>query len=141
MVEATLRVVDPNVSYSAVHASRGKVTRAEPVAALYEQGRVHHVGTFPQLEDQLCTFAPGSTGSPDRLDALVWAFTELLVEPMKGWNIFEYYRLEAARLAPKPPEPVKPVYAKGSVEWAREQEEAPQRAAQAPEDDPWLPVP
>jgi phage terminase large subunit-like protein len=68
MVEATLRVVDPNVAYSAVHASRGKVTRAEPVAALYEQGRIHHIGVFPQLEDQLCSFAPGSTGSPDRLD-------------------------------------------------------------------------
>ena len=109
MVEATLRVVDPNVSYSAVRATRGKITRAEPVSALYEQGRVHHVGVFSQLEDQLCTFAPGSAGSPDRLDALVWAMTELLVEPMQGWGIFKYYRR------------VKPSYAIGSVEWAREQ--------------------
>jgi phage terminase large subunit-like protein len=123
MVEATLRVIDPNVSYSAVRASRGKVVRAEPVAALYEQQRVHHVGVFPQLEDQLCTFAPGSRGSPDRLDAMVWALTELLVEPMKGWNMFEFYRLEAARLAPKLPVPVMPVYAKGSVEWQRQQAE------------------
>src|SRR6516164_2547621 len=53
MVEATLRVIDPNVAFAAVRASRDKVTRAEPVAALYEQGRVHHVGTFPQLEDQM----------------------------------------------------------------------------------------
>ena len=123
MVEATLRVVDPNVSYSAVRATRGKITRAEPVSALYEQGRVHHLGVFSQLEDQLCTFAPGSAGSPDRLDALVWAMTERLVEPMQSWGGFEYYRQEAARLAPKPPAPVKPVWQPGSVEWAREQAE------------------
>jgi phage terminase large subunit-like protein len=77
MVEATLRVVDPSVSYSAVRATRGKITRAEPVSALYEQRRIRHVGVFSQLEDQMCTFAPGSAGSPDRLDALVWAMTEL----------------------------------------------------------------
>jgi phage terminase large subunit-like protein len=56
MVEATIRMVDPNVSYNKVHASRGKVIRAEPVAALYEQGRIHHVGAFPTLEDQQCAF-------------------------------------------------------------------------------------
>ncbi len=56
LVENTIRSVDPNVSYRAVHASRGKVTRAEPISALYEQGKVHHVGTFQQLEDQLCAF-------------------------------------------------------------------------------------
>jgi phage terminase large subunit-like protein len=59
-----------------VHASRGKRTRAEPVAALYEQGRVHHLGTFAELEDQLCTWVPGMS-SPDRLDALVWGVTSL----------------------------------------------------------------
>ena len=59
MVEATLRVIDPNLAFAAVHASRGKITRAEPVAALYEQGRVHHLGAFPQLEDQMCDFQPG----------------------------------------------------------------------------------
>jgi len=80
MVESTIRMVDPNVAYKAVSASRGKITRAEPVAALYEQGRVHHVGIFPELEDQLCSFAPGMPGSPDRGDALVWALTQLLVE-------------------------------------------------------------
>jgi phage terminase large subunit-like protein len=53
MVGATLRMVDPNVAFTAVRASRGKVVRAEPVAALYQQGRVHHIGTFPQLEDQM----------------------------------------------------------------------------------------
>jgi predicted phage terminase large subunit-like protein len=64
-----------------VRASRGKVVRAEPVAALYEQGKVHHVGTFPQLEDQLCLFTPAGDfdKSPDRADALVWALTDLML--------------------------------------------------------------
>lgn len=81
MVEHTLRTVDAQVPYTAVHASRGKQTRAEPVAALYEQGKVHHVGPLPMLEDQLCNWVPGtSQKSPDRLDALVWAITELMVQ-------------------------------------------------------------
>jgi predicted phage terminase large subunit-like protein len=78
LVEATIRIIDPAIPYTAVHASRGKVTRAEPVAALYERGRVHHVGTFPDLEDQLCSWEQGMS-SPDRLDALVWLLTELMV--------------------------------------------------------------
>ncbi len=57
------------------------MTRAEPVSALYEQGRIHHVGTFPELEDQMCTFVPGEK-SPDRMDALVWAITALMIEDM-----------------------------------------------------------
>jgi phage terminase large subunit-like protein len=77
MVEAVIRTVDPNISYLAVHASRGKVTRAEPIASLYEQGRVHHVGTFPELEDQMCRWVPGEK-SPDRMDALVWGLTEVM---------------------------------------------------------------
>lgn len=82
MVEAVIRAQDPNVSYKAVHATRGKVVRAEPVAALYELGRISHVGDFPALEDQLCAvtvgFDRGSAGwSPDRMDALVWAITDL----------------------------------------------------------------
>lgn len=77
MIEAVLRTVRPSLPLTLVHASRGKLTRAEPAAALYEQGKVHHVGVFPELEDQLCTFAPGAAQSPDRLDALVWALTEL----------------------------------------------------------------
>ncbi len=76
MVEHTLRTVDATVPFKAVHASRGKAVRAEPIAALYEQGRMHHVGEFGELEDQLCQWQPGDR-SPDRLDALVWAFTEL----------------------------------------------------------------
>jgi phage terminase large subunit-like protein len=66
-----------------VHASRGKVARAEPVAALYEQDRIKHVGMFPKLEDQLCTWVQGDK-SPDRLDALVWGFTELMLEKRVG---------------------------------------------------------
>jgi phage terminase large subunit-like protein len=66
-----------------VHARRGKYLRAEPVSTLYEQDRVHHVGAFPELEDEMCDFGPGglSNGrSPDRLDALVWALTALMLE-------------------------------------------------------------
>jgi len=79
LVTQTLSTVDPNVPIEMVHASRGKRTRAEPVAALYEQGRVHHVGLLPELEDQLCLWEP-LTGdiSPDRLDALVWAVSQLI---------------------------------------------------------------
>lgn len=80
MVEHTVRTVDRSVAYKSVHASRGKAIRAEPVAALYEQGRVHHVGSLASLEDQLCGWDPGADArSPDRLDALVWALTELMV--------------------------------------------------------------
>jgi predicted phage terminase large subunit-like protein len=82
MVQAVIRSVDRNVSYKAVTASRGKVIRAEPVAALYEQGKVHHVGSFPEMEDQLVAFTPNGymgEGSPDRADALVWALTEVML--------------------------------------------------------------
>jgi phage terminase large subunit-like protein len=78
MVEQTLRTLRPNLPITLVHASRGKLTRAEPVAALYEQGRIHHVGGFPHLEDQMTTY-DGSGDSPDRMDALVWTLTDLLV--------------------------------------------------------------
>lgn len=79
MVEHVIRTVDRYIPYKAVHAARGKRARAEPVAALYEQKRVHHVGCFALLEDQLTTFVPGEGDSPDRHDALVWAITELLI--------------------------------------------------------------
>jgi len=102
MVEAMLRVVDPSVPYAAVHASRGKVARAEPVAALYEQGRVHHLGALPLLEDQMCAFTTGTHGdgeaaggSPDRVDALVWALTDLLLTPMPAAGVAEFYRRRA----------------------------------------------
>jgi len=82
MVEHTVRTVDKLVAFKKVHASRGKYIRAEPVSALYEQGKIHHVGFFPELEDQLCQWEPGDT-SPDRLDALVWAITELMLSEEK----------------------------------------------------------
>jgi len=88
MIEALIRHQDANVSYKKVHASRGKVTRAEPVSALYEQHRVHHHGTFAQLEDQMVTWQPGiDKDSPDRMDAMVWAMTEL-GEGSSGWAGF-----------------------------------------------------
>jgi phage terminase large subunit-like protein len=77
LVEVNIRTVDRNIPFTAVHASRGKAIRAEPVAALYEQGRIHHVGTFPELEDQMCDWSPNSGKSPDRMDALVWCIWEL----------------------------------------------------------------
>ena len=78
LVEHTLRTQSENVPYKSVHASRGKRTRAEPIASLYEQGKVHHVGNLERLENQLCNLEANSGDpSPDRLDALVWALTEL----------------------------------------------------------------
>lgn len=74
---ALIATVDPTVKVDKVHASRGKLLRAQPVAGLYEQGRVHHVGHWPLLEEQMCSWTPESPSSPDRLDALVWALTSL----------------------------------------------------------------
>jgi len=85
LVEHTLRSVDPGIPFTAVHASRGKLTRAEPVSALYEQGRVHHVGVFGPLEDQLTSYDGSRSGSsPDRLDALVWGLTALMLGEPPG---------------------------------------------------------
>ena len=100
MVETMLRMTDPNVPFTAVHAAHGKVARAEPVAALYEQGRVHHLGAFAALEDQMCAFSADfdrerAGYSPDRVDALVWALTELFLHPMPGSGIFELLRQQA----------------------------------------------
>lgn len=78
MIELLLRQVDSSIPYRKVTATRGKLVRAEPVAALYEQGRAHHVGMFAQLEDQLCNWSPDSGISPDRMDAMVWALHELM---------------------------------------------------------------
>jgi phage terminase large subunit-like protein len=87
LVEHTLRSVDPGIPFKAVHASRGKLTRAEPVSALYQQGRVHHVGVFGPLEDQMTSYDGSRAGSsPDRLDSLVWGLTELMLgEPAGGF--------------------------------------------------------
>lgn len=87
MVRHVIQTVDRKVAFKEVHASRGKVARAEPVAALYEQRRVSHVGSFPDLEDQMVNIAPDGyvgNGSPDRADALVWALTELLLNKPQG---------------------------------------------------------
>lgn len=79
MVESTIRTVWKSAPIDMVNASRGKVIRAEPVAALYEQGRVHHVGSFPDLEDEMTTYTDTESWSPNRLDALVWSVTQLNV--------------------------------------------------------------
>jgi len=85
MVESIVRSIEPAVSYRAVHATRSKATRAEPIAALYEQGRVYHTKLLDTLETQLCEYIPGITPkSPDRLDALVWALTDLMLEKECG---------------------------------------------------------
>jgi predicted phage terminase large subunit-like protein len=81
MVEQTLRSAGFTGHVIKVTASRGKSLRAEPVTSKYEQGLIYHVRPFPELEDQLCSYTPDTKESPDRMDALVWAFTELLVGP------------------------------------------------------------
>lgn len=86
MVEYTVRTVDDAVPFKKVHASRGKATRAEPIVALYEQGRVAHIGVFRELEDQMCNWVPGIGASPDRVDALVWCLTELLDGGNGDWG-------------------------------------------------------
>ena len=81
MVETTIRTIDPTVVVETVWASQGKYARAEPVSTLYEQGRVHHVGLFAALEDECCNWVPGEgMPSPNRLDALVWACTALMLK-------------------------------------------------------------
>jgi predicted phage terminase large subunit-like protein len=91
LVEHVLRTVSRNVPYRAVRASRGKITRAEPIAALYEQRKVHHVGCFPELEDQMCSFAPGRPDGPtDRVDALVWCLTKLMKPGEPNIKSFQY---------------------------------------------------
>ncbi|MDR9393582.1 DNA-packaging protein [Roseovarius sp. SYSU LYC5161] len=89
LVEQVIRQVDPLVPIKTVHASRGKVARAEPVAALYEQGRAHHVRGLADLEDQMCAMTSQGyegKGSPDRVDALVWALHELIIAPAARWR-------------------------------------------------------
>jgi phage terminase large subunit-like protein len=97
MVETVIRQIDANVRVKSVRASRGKFLRAEPVAALYEQGRAKHVGVFAKLEDQMCLMTPefdrrAAGFSPDRVDALVWAVTELCFSRNDGAAIIDFYR-------------------------------------------------
>ena len=89
MIESLIRQIDPLVPFRKLHASRGKAARAEPVAALYEQGRVFHHGDLGDLEDQMCAMTVqgyAGKGSPDRLDALVWALHELIITPSGNWR-------------------------------------------------------
>ena len=95
LVESLLRTKGKEFAYRAVHASRGKLTRAEPIAALYEQKRVHHVGIFAQLEDELCDY-DGTGKSPNRLDALVWVLTELS-EGAGGMSMSEIHQPQKYR--------------------------------------------
>lgn len=113
MVEAVLHAVDPTVNVLKVHASRGKITRAEPISALYERGLIHHVGMFPELEDQMTTYEPLTAKvSPDRMDALVWACTELYGTALIDFNDAvvearpaeqQYDRTGAAHAVPESP--------------------------------------
>jgi predicted phage terminase large subunit-like protein len=77
LVVQNLRQINPAIGVRRVHASQGKLTRAEPIAALYEQGLVHHIGKFPELEEQMVSYTGKGMKSPDRMDALVWALTDL----------------------------------------------------------------
>ena len=98
MIEAVIRAVDTNVSYRKVTATRGKAIRAEPVAALYEQGRIHHIGLLGPLEDELCEWDPADTSaaSPNRLDAMVWAITDLMLADSTT-GILDFYRNESRK--------------------------------------------
>ena len=88
LVERLIRSVDNQVPYKAVHATRGKIVRAEPISALYEQNKVHHIGSFPVLEDQMISYTGSFQTSPDRLDALVWGLSELSKSSGKpNWRI------------------------------------------------------
>jgi len=100
LVEGNLRSIQAGIPYRAVRASRGKMVRAEPVAALYEQFRCHHVktgnpdqdGAMEKLEDQMCGWTPGTNeGSPDRMDALVWAITDLVIQPEENYIMVQDY--------------------------------------------------
>lgn len=93
MVSLTLAQADAKVPVKLVHASRGKIIRAEPVAAKYEKGQVHHVGCFPKLEDELCLYLPGDP-SPNRLDAVVWALTELMGDSFFSGSRFEDFPVQ-----------------------------------------------
>lgn len=87
LIEAVLRQVDENISYKSVHATRDKLTRAEPVAALYEQGKAHHVGEHAELELEMTSWsAKAGEKSPNRIDALVWGATELVLADVQSWE-------------------------------------------------------
>ena len=95
MVEHVIKTADPSVACKEVVASRGKVVRAEPISALYEQNRISHVGSLPELEDQMCLMASDGymgDGSPDRVDALVWALSDLMIIKKGAFDLNLYIR-------------------------------------------------
>jgi len=100
MVGEVIQAIDPNVPVILVHASKaGKYPRAEPVAAMMEQGRDHHVGTFPRLEDQMANYSPRNyTGSPDRMDAKVWGMVEMFFPKLEGTTITVYHRGQVSQM-------------------------------------------
>ena len=113
IIDDLIHLIDRSVAYRAVHASRGKIIRAEPVAALYERGRVHHVGMFAKLEDEMCGYAPGAAYSPGRLDAMVWALTDLMLgESRAGFGT-------ASFTAPAPHFPSANAAPQKSIDWRR----------------------
>jgi hypothetical protein len=102
MVGAVIKAANPDIPFKELHASRGKAVRAEPVSTLYDNGRIRHVGTFPELEEQLLQFSSaGYKGdkSPDRADALVWAVTELAIDLAPGVGLLDWYKQQAAKQA------------------------------------------
>ena len=100
MVESTIRTVDATIAFMNVTASRGKAIRAEPISALYEQGKIHHIGPMDSLENEMVSWLPNiSSWSPNRMDALVWVLTELMLG--SGG-------LEAACVGIDPPERLSP---------------------------------
>ncbi len=113
LVETLIRQIDPNAIFKAVWASHGKYTRAEPVAMFYEQGRAVHLGVFPKLEDQMCLMTPDfdrrkAGYSPDRVDALAWAVTDLCLAGGDGTAIIDYYRTAAEQAKANKPGAPKP---------------------------------
>lgn len=122
MVEHVIRTTDDRVPYREVVASRGKAVRAEPVSTLYERDLVRHVGRFSDLEDQMSNFSTsGYLGdkSPDRVDAMVWALSELMLGEMtNGRALFELVRRES-REKPEAPKPPVVTYAPGSIEFMK----------------------
>ena len=106
LVEDVIRSVAPHVRYIPIQAVQGKRLRAEPITALYEQGRIHHVGTFPGLEDQLCEWTPDDKKSPDRMDALVHGMTELgLARWGQAQAFLESWKREVEQRGEQPVEP------------------------------------
>jgi phage terminase large subunit-like protein len=105
LVRAALQNIDPTVKVLDVRAKYGKLTRAEPVSLAYEQHRGHHVGWWPDLEDQMTTWLPSDRKSPDRMDALVWAATSLLIHPPPGLYVAPIRAQSHAQFRIPPPPP------------------------------------